>query len=235
MSIASDVQRLQLDAVVTLFEIDMTRQGGGVYRFVPGTVDGAPVRWRGQPYISAPIKAEGFERNGKGPFPTPTLSCEAIDLVVASVIAFDDLRGGRVIRWRTFRKYLDGMPAANPNVFFPLDIYRIDRKSRHNTGEGIIEWQLSSDIDQQGKKIPGRVMTRDFCPWRYRRWTGAGFDYGEVECRYNGTRYFLANGAATANPSQDACGKKLSDCKKRFGDGATLPFGGFPGIGRNRL
>jgi phage-related protein len=31
--------------------------------------------------------------------------------------------------------------------------------------------------------------------------------------------------------AQDACGKRLVSCQKRFGANAELPFGGFPAAG----
>jgi hypothetical protein len=35
----------------------------------------------------------------------------------------------------------------------------------------------------------------------------------------------------TVNAANDVCGKRLSSCRKRFGQNAELPFGGFPGVG----
>ena len=37
----------------------------------------------------------------------------------------------------------------------------------------------------------------------------------------------------TANPLDDVCGKRVSSCKKRFGEYGELPFGSFPGVGTN--
>jgi len=35
----------------------------------------------------------------------------------------------------------------------------------------------------------------------------------------------------TANPLEDVCGKRITSCKKRFGEYAELPFGSFPSVG----
>jgi len=35
----------------------------------------------------------------------------------------------------------------------------------------------------------------------------------------------------TVDALNDVCGKRLSSCRKRFGENAQLPFGGFPGVG----
>ena len=37
----------------------------------------------------------------------------------------------------------------------------------------------------------------------------------------------------TANPLDDVCGKRVTSCKKRFGEYGELPFGSFPGVGTN--
>ncbi len=42
-----------------------------------------------------------------------------------------------------------------------------------------------------------------------------------------------AKGNRVTDPTQDRCGKKLSDCRLRFGaDPLGLPFGAFPGMMR---
>jgi lambda family phage minor tail protein L len=235
MPLQWDVQSLQPGDIVTMFDIDLAKLGGPVLRFTPGNIGDAEVRWRGNVYRAVPVTADGFERTGRGSLPTPTMKVAASDIVVASTLAFDDLRGARVVRWRTFRHYLDGQPQADPNVFFPLDIYNVERKVNHNSAEGTIEWELSAAMDQEGKLVPGRIMTQDYCPWRYRAWTGTGFNYANAECIYNGTAYFKANGDPTANPAEDKCGKKFSDCQKRFGATRPLYYGGFPAMSKNDL
>jgi hypothetical protein len=37
--------------------------------------------------------------------------------------------------------------------------------------------------------------------------------------------------SGTVDPLRDVCGKRISSCKKRFGDYANLPFGSFPAAG----
>jgi hypothetical protein len=45
------------------------------------------------------------------------------------------------------------------------------------------------------------------------------------------TQYFDDTDAPVASLALDACGKRLSSCKARFGATEALPFGSFPGIG----
>lgn len=72
---------------------------------------------------------------------------------------------------------------------------------------------------------------------------GSGkFIYANATCPYMEDKYFLPNGFSTLNgqpdgdpvpPEKDQCGKRLSDCKKRFGEHAVLPIRAFPGMARS--
>ena len=78
----------------------------------------------------------------------------------------DDLVGARVVRRRTLGKYLDGEPGADPLQEFPIDIFFIERKTQENSM--IISWELASALDLEGLKLPRRIITQNYCQWRYR-------------------------------------------------------------------
>lgn len=230
--IASDVQRLEQDAIVTVFELDARQYGDGILRFAPEAVDGGPVRFNGYAYQPLPITAEGFEWNGKGTLPRPTLTVTAMELAFLSlVLSEDDLVGMPVKRLRTYRKHLDDGDDPDPEALFPVDYYVIERKTSQNRRQ--IQFELSVEMDQEGKQIPARQVLRDTCTHRYRWWDGSQYQYAGVTCPYAGNDEFEANGSPAA-PGEDRCGKRLSDCRLRFGQNAALPFWGFPGVGRIR-
>jgi lambda family phage minor tail protein L len=226
-------QQLTPGTLIDLFDINMTDIGGGVYHFTPGVIGGAKPVWKGITYEPLPISATGFEKNGRGEQPTPTLSMPATQLVIASVIALDDLRRARVTRWQVYSDNLDngGTPYDS---YYPPDIYMIQRKTRHNTSTGIIEWELSTGLDLWGEKIPRRPATQKVCMWRYRTWNGSAWDYSRATCPYAGNAFFNEDGQRVSNPAQDRCGKALEDCELRFGEHNPLPIGNFPGIGSTR-
>lgn len=229
-----EIQSLAPGQLVTLFVLDASALGYGIYYFYKGTIDGQRVNFQGHEYTPMPIEAEGFELTARGTLPTPKIRIANALLTMAPVvIAGSDLLGAIVTRVRTFSQYLDGQIAADPTATFPLDIYVIERKTRQDNQW--IEWELRSWLDQEGKMIPGRQMIRDTCPWIYRRWSGDSFAYpnSESACPYTGEVFFRLNGTATIRPEEDCCGHRLSDCKLRF-PGQWLPFGGFPGAGRYR-
>ena len=72
------------------------------------------------------------------------------------------------------------------------------------------------------------MVLRDSCVHTYRYWVGTKFQYKEVACPYVAEVYFKKNGEPTMDPAEDSCGKRLSDCKLRFGVEAVLPRNGIP-------
>lgn len=244
MTIAADKQRLSPGRRVELFDLDLSLlQAGLVYRFCSSFNESTSIVWRGNTYAAIPLVAEGFQVSGKGTLPTPTLRISNIGLLVSSIInEFGDPTGAKVTRWVTFSDYLDGGSKADPHQHFVPDIYLIERKTAQNST--FVEFELSASIDQEGRLLPARQVLRDACVLRYRVWNGTSFDYSNATCPWSGSDnvqggnegpFFTAAGVPTGTPANDLCGKKLSDCKMRFGSAnLDLAFGGFPGVARFR-
>jgi len=233
MPIASDIQKPDVGEFITLFDLDTTMLGGGVYHFVQAILTQNEVaRWRGNAYTPIDIEAEGFEVSGQGTLPTPKLRISNVNKAMsAAIIGFGDLLGSHVTRWRTLKKYFDNGSTPDPNAHFPTDLYVVQRKSAHN--KHLIEWELSSVLDYEGQKLPRRQILRDTCTHFYRYWTGTGFSYAKATCPYSGVNYWNAKGESTTG-AFDRCGRRLSDCKLRFPDG-PLPTSAFPGVSRTRI
>lgn len=240
MTIENESQKSETSELVELFSIDLTGQGDQIYYFTRGILeDDGEVRWRGNYYVPTDFETEGFELNGSGSVPQPRVTFSVTNQMVTGLINdFNDLIGAKVTRTRTYKKFLDGQPNANPNAHFPLDIYRVERKVREN--KLLVQFELSSILDQQGRLLPGRAISANYCPWIYRRHNGGtsgnalnDFTYHEADnkCPYTGNSYFDLDDQPTT-ASNDRCGKRVTSCKKRFGAQAELPFGGFPGAAR---
>jgi lambda family phage minor tail protein L len=227
---------------VTLFRFDTTLAGGGVYYFAQASKEVEGVRFGGVYYTPVDVEFEGFEVNGNGALPTPVMRIANSNEVIQGMVnAYGDMLGCQIQRVRTFRRFLDGEPDADPTAFFGPDTFKIERKVNENPI--FIEWELSAAIDQEGKMLPGRQVIRDTCLWRYRffdpdnpKAASDGFVYhtGTTACPYAGGACFDRNGIPVA-ADKDVCGRRISDCKLRFGANKPLPFGGFPGVARVRV
>ena len=227
-SITTEIQRLAPSAVIELFVLDLSLFNEGVVRFHAGTNElRRQVVWQGNSYEPFPIQAEGFEFNGNGQVPRPKLKVANVTgSITALILSYQDLVGAKIIRKRTLVKYLDGVnfasgsnQSADPSAEFADDVYYIDRKSRET--RDVVEFELAASFDLEGVALPRRQIVQNVCPWGYR----------SAECGYTGTAYFNANDVSVSLKSQDACGKRLSSCQRRFGSNAELPFGGFPAAG----
>lgn len=229
MSIAEEIQKLDPSTIITLYEIDATPLGADLYRLHSGTNElNGDIVWQGNTYSAFPIEGNGFDLSTDGKLPRPKLLLANVTSLFSGLLKqYDDFIGVQVKRHRTFVKYLDAVnfiggvnPTADPAVYFPSDIYFIDRKSAEN--RAVLEFELASSIDLGGVKLPRRQAIQNTCQWRYR----------SAECSYAGTNYFDITDAPVGTPEEDVCGKRLNSCKLRFGDYAVLPYGAFVGIGR---
>ena len=233
-SVYKDVQTLEPDAIIELFELrlvsalhgsnNVTRWHNGCNADVSGNII-----WDGQTYFRFPVEAEGFEWTAQGSLPRPTLTASNIDgtltallLDVNATTPGNDLTGAEIRRIRTLKKYIDGQPTADPNALWPVEIWYIDRKATET--RDIVQFELASKFDLAGQFLPKRQLIANVCQWEYRG----------SECGYTGNNYYDVNDNGVGSLSADRCGKRVSSCKLRFGQNGALPFGSFPSVGQTR-
>jgi lambda family phage minor tail protein L len=230
-SVAEELNKMAPSAVIELFELDGTDAKVGipsVYRFHAGTnqdIDGDIV-WNGVSYSRYPVEARGFQYEGQGSLPRPTLTVSnALSLITTLMLDHGDLVGSTVTRIRTLRKYLDAVnftgdtnADADPFAEFPREIYQVDRKTVEN--REVVSFELAASFDVAGVRLPRRQIVQNVCTWTYR---GEG-------CGYTGLGSFDLQGNAVPL-SADICPHTIEGCKARFGTNAELPYGGFPSVG----
>lgn len=223
------------DSLIDLYTIDTRPIGGSdVLRFTPSTDQpGAVIKYDSIDYTAYPIDASGFEWKGKGVLPRPKLSAANLNFALSGYLKqYDDFRGARVTRVRTFAKHLDGGSAPSTTQHTRPEVYYVDVVSRPEPG--LLVMELASKQDLAGVQFPPHTVIKDYCPFVYRAWSGTGFDYSKATCPYVGAAYFDADGSAVTVPQDDVCSKLLSTgCEKRYPK-QQLPFGGFPSVGRYR-
>lgn len=197
MTLEADVQQGWHEAIIELFDLDLTPITGDVndkfYFTNQLKPDDSKVVWQGRTYEPLPIVATGYEKNTTGQIAQPSLTVANVMGTFTQVISsLDDLVGAKVTRRRTLGKYLDGEPGADPSQEFPLDIFYIERKTAENALT--ITWQLGSVLDLEGLQLPRRVITQNYCQWKYR----------SSECSYTGAPVFDANDKVISKTGQSA-------------------------------
>lgn len=179
MSIESEVRQGWHDAIIEMYEIDLSTIGEGFtgQYFLTNEVmpDNSFVQWKGQTYTALPLQAGGFDITTKGQIPQPEITiANVLGSFSSLVTSADDLIGAKVTRRRTLFKYLDNGPTPDSTQEFPDDIFYIERKTAETNVA--ISWQLASKIDLEAVLLPRRVITQDHCLWKYRG----------SECGYSG-------------------------------------------------
>lgn len=231
MTINAEIQSLSPTALIELFVLDtssMNVTNPEIIRFHAGTNKlQVPVVWRGEPYAPLPVEVEGFDVTTSGAMPRPKIRVANVNGIFSALVKEkEDLIGAKLIRKRTFAKFLDAVnfpggvnPTADQNQHAPDDMWFVEQKLTEN--RVIIEWELSSPFDVQGVMLPGRQVIQNTCPWEYRK----------EGCGYTGSLYFDRNDVQVMTISEDRCGKRLKSCELRHPN-VIVPFGGFPGATR---
>jgi lambda family phage minor tail protein L len=163
-------------------------------------VNAFSIKYGGTPYVPLPVETSGFEFNGDGTLPRPSIrfanlqsQITALLLGVNQITPGNDLSGARVKRIRTLSRFLDsdnwengvnpyGNPDSGANAQFPEEIYYIDRKVTET--RDFVEFELVSSFDMGDAKAPRRLVMQNLCQWEYKG----------KECGYSGSNAFDVTG-----------------------------------------
>lgn len=154
--------------------------------FIPihgGSVFGDNVVWQGIEYIPVPVEGEGFEINGNGQLSRPKLRIANKDYLISSLLQNNfDFKNAKIVRKRTFLKYLDDVNFDGGNPFGPQDYtaeisnetFLIGQKIAEN--KVYVEFELTSPLDLENFEVTHRQILAKYCYWSYR---GHGCNYYE--------------------------------------------------------
>ena len=148
------------------------------------------VYWQGEEYAPFPIQSSGFESKGDGTLPRPKLAVSNQDFFVSNLIRrYNNLVGAKVVRKRTFVKFLDDKNfspttakplganpygSADPKAGLEDQVFFILRRSSES--KSVVEFELASPLELDGVNFPKRIVMSRYCSFHYR---GNG-------CRYMG-------------------------------------------------
>lgn len=222
-----ETQKLEQDAIVELWELDLRKISGGgndsIYYFCNLANElGNDVVWKGKAYSRYPIQGEGFEATNEGASPRPKLNvANVLGVVTALTHQFQQLIGAIVIRRQTSSRFLDAVNFRNGNAHADPTQEVVSKfviEQMTSLTSQIATFELAIPAESDGSVVPARIMLAGQCCWEYR---GEG-------CGYNGRAVADCDDNAIDDPKLDVCSLTLRGCQARFGKTAALPFGGFP-------
>lgn len=121
-------------------------------------------------YIAIPMEMEGVEAQSDGAQPRPQLLVANVTDEIRSTLDDDDfliedIVGGRIVRRRTFAKYLVGGDDASSPFEFPTAEFLIDRMESKTPL--VISFELVAPFDLENIMLPRRTVIGKYCSWIY--------------------------------------------------------------------
>lgn len=222
--LSADFQKLHIDGLITLYELDAQKLGAGIFRF-HGHSQADDIIWQGETYGSMAIQVSGLERRTDGKASNPTLTMtNTINGVSGGVSAlcyrFADFIDAKLNIIHTTLHYLDAVnfEQGNPHASNECQVqtWFIQQKTSENGHQ--VSFELSNPIDFQGRQLPVRQIT-SLCHWCMMG------NYRGEECGYMGHAMFDEKNQPVTDPALDKCNGRLSGCEIRQN---SSRFGGFP-------
>ena len=224
MTLSSDFQKLYVDGLITLFELDARALGAGILRF-HGHQQSENIIWQGEAFEPMALEVSGLEMRSDGKASAPTFAMAnniggIQGAVSAYCLQFGDFAGAKLKVITTLAKYLDAENFSSGNATASNEakeqLWYIEQKTSENAQA--VSFELSNPIDFEGLKIPVRQISN------YCHWCAVG-DYRGEECGYTGIAMFTDKNEQTDNPALDRCSGRLSSCRIRNNENR---FGGLP-------
>jgi lambda family phage minor tail protein L len=181
--IASSLLELQPTAIIEFFLLyfNTVDNPNAFIAFHGGSVYNKGIVWQGVEYLPIPVETDGFEVNANGQLARPKMRISNKDYFATDLlINNDDLQFAKIIRKRTFVKYLDdvnfdgGNPWSQADAAAELsnDTFVVGQKTAEN--KTFIELELTSPLDLENFEINNRLIMSRYCSWHYR---GNGCNY----------------------------------------------------------
>ena len=198
--IASSLLDIQPTAVLEFFKIypDTVSKPDMFIPIHGGSIFGNNVTWQGIEYTPVPIEGEGFEVNGNGQLSRPKIRIANKDYLISSLLQNNfDFKNAKIVRKRTFLKYLDDVNFEGGNPFGPQDFtaeignetFLIGQKTSEN--KVYVEFELTSPLDLENFEVTNRQILAKYCYWTYRG-HGCNYTSGPIE-RENGYNFTDVN------------------------------------------
>jgi lambda family phage minor tail protein L len=193
--IASGLLELEPTAIIELFLLyfNTIDNPNAFIAFHGGSVYNQGIVWQGVEYLPIPVETDGFEVNANGQLARPKMRMSNKDYFATDLLLNnDDLQFAKIIRKRTFVKYLDdvnfdgGNPwgEADASAELSNDTFVVGQKTAEN--KVFIELELTSPLDLENFEVNNRLIMSRYCSWHYR---GNG-------CNYNGIPLATEEGAS---------------------------------------
>ena len=171
-------------ALLNLFELDLSPIGiPSQFYFCDMTTSlYKAIVFGGVTYSPFPIQIKEMGYDGQGSLIRPKVQLSNVGGFISNLLLQNqDIVGANVSITRVFARFIDAVNWPNgvspytpdPTGAYAPEIYFINRKTQEN--QQIVEFELSTAFELDGRKLPSRAMLAQFCSWRYREAGTCGY------------------------------------------------------------
>lgn len=204
--IARSLLDIQPSAIVEFYKIypDIINKPTFCINIHGGSIFEKAITWQGVEYIPVSVEGEGFELNATSQLPRPKLRIANKDYLVTSLLINNyDFKNAKVIRKKTFVKFLDDVNFDGGNPFGSADSsaeisqeeYVIGQKTQEN--KIFVEFELTSPLDLENFEVNSRRILGKYCYWMYR---GQGCNYAGPPINKEDGKFFIDPTGGSVTP-----------------------------------
>ena len=236
--VARSLLDLQPTAILDLFLVfpDRYNKPDTFYPIHNGSSFKKGVVWQGVNYLPVSMEIEGFEVSADGRVNRPKLKISNKDYFVTNLLRNnDDFKNAKIVRKRTFVKFLDDINFDGGNPFGDSDSraelssqeYIVSQKVQEN--KIYVELELTSPLDLDNFEINHRRIMGKYCYWQYR---GMGCQYRGVPLQNDEGKDFTDSNGNLLEYNKDFI---YGDPKDRYDEEKNYSVGDLVYIENNRV
>ncbi len=163
-----DLQELEVDAMVELWTIDNSANGGATYRFHSSRKTGvsSDIDFNSITYSAAPIEVSDIEETSTGkPRSLMTIGTQAA-LELGLLTDPNLLLGATATRIKTLAQYLDDGDTPDPTSIYPTVSLVVEQLEDFT--DTLAKFRLVDPSEVPGEKLPRQRMMSNLCSACYR-------------------------------------------------------------------
>lgn len=136
----------------------------------------------GVSYVPFPITVTDMGFDGQGGIIRPKLQVSNINGFVSNLLLQNqDLVGATVSITLVFARFIDAVNfpggvspySPDPTAAYAPEVFFINQKTKEN--QTVVEWELATSFELDGRKLPSRTCLANICQWRYRESGTCGY------------------------------------------------------------
>lgn len=163
-----DLQQMEVDAPIELWQVDNTANGGITYYFHSANTNGvtSDLDHDSITYSATALTVTGLGMTSQSKQKPKMAIGTAVAVVLNLLVDTDLLLGAKVTRIKTLAKYLDAGATPDATAIEPTVIFYVEQLE--SADESVVTYRLADPSDLPQVMLPRQIVTANLCTTCYR-------------------------------------------------------------------